>query len=215
MLIAIAIFTVLMITVSNSYINIARAQREANAIRGIYSELRYVFNLIGEEARSKTIDYGCPRHIVLNEDDFLRPIDPGATSNVCNDLLIAPEGTYLALINREATQRTIFNIEDDVLSFYKESKGAEDKAWQTDPGFENGFVEIELKGIDLNAMKFDIAPLADPFDPENIGCGIVQFQPSVTVYANISAENKGISDFTLDLQTSFSSRVYNQQTNNL
>jgi len=213
-LIAISIFAILMTTVSSSYINIARSQREANAIREMYSQLRYVYNVIGEEARSKTIDYGCPRQI---------GIDAGSQSDTCtgNELQLAAKDSYLALINRDATQRTVFLIDDDsenegkILSFKKESKGQADEVWRPDNGFESGFVEIELTGLKLNSMRFDIAPLNDPFDPDNITCGVVQFQPSVTVYSSIESDNQSVSDFTLDLQTSFSSRVYNKQTNNL
>ncbi|MFC1600287.1 Tfp pilus assembly protein FimT/FimU [Patescibacteria group bacterium] len=218
-LIALTIFMIIVTSISTSYLDIARRQREANVVREIYSEIRYVYNLIGEEARSKTIDYGCPRKFKeLNEDDILRPIDVVSTSQVCSDLATAPEGSYLALINPNATERTIFRIqeEDDVkvLSFYKESKDSEANAWVPNPGFNN-FEPIDLKGIRLNAMKFEIAPLGDPFDPENIGCGVIQYQPSVSVYTTIGSSYELITDFSLDLQTSFSSRVYNTQTNNL
>lgn len=221
-LIALSIFMVIVTTLAASYLDIARKQREANTIREIYSEIRYVYNLIGEEARSKTIDYGCPRKFKeLNEDDILRPIDVVSTSQVCSDLTTAPEGTYLALVNANSTERTIFQITDDpedqnskILSFYRESKDENSLAWLPNPGFD-GFQTIDLKEIKLEKMKFEIAPLGDPFDPENVGCGVIQYQPSVSVYSTIASKYESISDFSLDLQTSFSSRVYNLQTNNL
>jgi prepilin-type N-terminal cleavage/methylation domain-containing protein len=188
-LIALSIFMIIVTSIAASYLDIARKQREANVIREIYSEIRYVYNLIGEEARSKAIDYGCPRKFKeLNEDDILRPIDVVSTSQVCSDLVVEPEGSYLALINPSATERTIFRIQKDSenqdaknLSFYKESKEENANAWIPNPGFD-GFVSIDLKEIKLDAMKFEIAPLGDPFDPENVGCGVVQYQPSVSVY---------------------------------
>jgi len=221
-LIALTIFMIIITSIAASYLDIASRQREANVIREIYSELRYVYNLIGEEARSKTIDYGCPRkYKELNEDDILRPIDVVSTSQVCNELATEPEGSYLALINANATERTVFRIQEDpeneeakLLSFYKESKEQEATAWIPNSGFE-GFEAIDLKGIQIDKMKFEIAPIGDPFDPENIGCGVLQYQPSVSVYTTISSTYESISDFSLDLQTSFSSRVYNTQTNNL
>ncbi len=213
-LIAITIFSLLMITISSSYLNVARAQREANAIREMYSQIRYVYSLIGEEARSKTIDYGCPRN----------PGEVSASeSETCNSnkLQLAASDSYLALINRDATERTVFIIEDDetgenkILSFKKEAKGTDDEVWRPSPGFETGFVEIEMKDLNINSMSFSKSPLNDPYDPKNIGCGTVQFQPSVTVYSSIESESETVSDFSLDLQTTFSSRVYNQQTSNL
>lgn len=221
-LISLTIFMIIVTSISASYLDIARKQREANTIREIYSEIRYVYNLIGEEARSKTIDYGCPRKFKeLNEDDILRPIDVVSTSQVCSDLQTAPAGSYLALINTNATQRTIFRITEDeeaedakILSFYKELKDEEGLSWSPNPGFD-GFEPINLKGIEIKKMKFEIAPLGDPFDPENVSCGVLQYQPSVSVYTTIASKFETISDFSLDLQTSFSSRVYNVQTNNL
>lgn len=221
-LIALAIFMILVTSIAASYLDIARKQREANTIREIYSEIRYVYNLIGEEARSKTIDYGCPRRFKeLNEDDILRPIDVVSTSQVCSDLVTMPEGSYLALVSPDATERTVFKIIEDpedenakLLSFYKESKDEEGLAWSPNPGFD-GFQDIDLKEIRLDKMKFEISPLADPFDPENVGCGVIQYQPSVSVYSTLAARNTSISNFSLDIQTSFSSRVYNTQTNNL
>lgn len=214
-LIALTIFMIIVTSISASYLDIAGKQREANTIREIYSEIRYVYNLIGEEARSKTIDYGCPRQFKeLNEDDILRPIDVVSTSQVCSDLQTAPAGSYLALVNANATERTIFRITDDVLSFYKELKDEEGLSWIPNPGFD-GFEPINLKGIEIKKMRFEVAPLSDPFDPENVNCGIIQYQPSVTVYTTIASKFETISDFSLDLQTSFSSRVYNTQTNNL
>lgn len=221
-LIALTIFMIIVTSISASYLDIARKQREANVIREIYSEIRYVYNLIGEEARSKTIDYGCPRKFKeLNEDDILRPIDVVSTSQVCSDLATAAPESYLALINANATERTIFRITDDeeaedakILSFYKELKDEAGTAWIPNPGFD-GFETIDLKGIEIRKMKFEIAPLGDPFDPENVGCGVLQYQPSVSVYTTIASKFETISDFSLDLQTSFSSRVYNTQTNNL
>lgn len=221
-LIALTIFMIIVTSISASYLDIAAKQREANVVREIYSEIRYVYNLIGEEARSKTIDYGCPRLFKeLNEDDILRPIDVVSTSQACNELATAAPGSYLALINANATERTIFRITDDdesedakVLSFYREMKDENGTAWIPNPGF-NGFESIDLKGIELRKMNFEIAPLADPFDSENISCGVLQYQPSVSVYTTIASKYEIISDYSLDLQTSFSSRVYNTQTNNL
>jgi len=211
-LIAITIFSLLTITIASSYINIAGSQREANAIREMYSQIRYVYSLIGDEARSKTIDYGCPKQPGVNE---------GSNSETCPQLQLAAANSYLALINGDATERTVFLVQDNnegdgkTLSFKKEVKGTNDEAWRSEVGFETGFVEIEMQDLRIKNMTFEKAPLADPFDPDNIACGVVQFQPSVSVYLSIESENETVSDFEMDLQTTFSSRVYNQQTNNL
>ena len=200
-LVAITIFMIFITSISSAYLDIAKSQRRANAERAIYSEMRYVFDLIGQEARSKTIDYGCP-----------------GPSGGCLKLNGIAHSNYLSLVNGEGTQRTIFLIQDDTQSgnkklyYYKEEKKVGDPTWNATEGFEKGYVEIELKNIKLNNFIFEISPLVDPFDPKNIGCGAIQFQPAVSMYASISSLNGQAGDFELDLQTTVSSRVYNHQT---
>ncbi|MCD6109909.1 prepilin-type N-terminal cleavage/methylation domain-containing protein [bacterium] len=201
-LVAITIFMIFMTSISSAYLNIARGQREANAVRVIYSEMRYVFNLIGEEAREKTIDYGCPGEY-----------------GSCAKLNNIPKSNYLALISDDGTKRTVFLVEDDIkdgikkLYYYKEVKQVGTNVWNVADGFKNGYEEIELKNIVLDNFAFEISPLVDPFNPDNIGCGAIQFQPMVSVYTTIRGVNSDVSNFKLDLQTTISSRVYNHQTN--
>lgn len=211
-LISLTIFVIFVTTMSSTYLYIARSQREANSIRAMYSDLRYVMTLVGDEARAKTIDYACypSRNLA------------GSFSPKCNDVRASAGSIdYLALIDRSSTNRTIFKIAEDgegtkQLQVYKENKtydvnGLE--TWVADEGYTGGYQPIELDNIKLEGFKFEIAPLADPFDPDNVACGPVQFQPSVTVNASISGSNPEVTNFHLDIQTSLSSRVYNLQTN--
>lgn len=208
-LIALSIFMIFITSISSAYLNIARSQRQANAVRAVYSEMRYIFDLIGQEARSKTIDYGCPGSIKENTTE---------TSAGCLELNGVPRTDYLALVNDEGTQRTVFLVKDDIendmkkLYYYKEEKDANSNVWNRAKGFEKGYSEIELRNIKLNNFAFEISPLVDPFDTGNITCGAVQFQPAVSLYTSISTVNEQAGNFNLDLQTTVSSRVYNRQT---
>lgn len=201
LLVAITMFMIFITSISSAYLDIARSQREANAVRAIYSEIRYIFDLISSEARSKTIDYGCPG-------------DSG-----CSDLNGLPVSSYLALVDGDGMSRTVFLIEEDFseekkkLYYYKEKKDANSLVWNRAEGFEGGYQEIDLKNIKIENFVFEKSPLVDPFDPENIGCGAVQFQPAVSLYTTISSVNEQAKNFKIDLQTTISSRVYNYQTN--
>lgn len=217
-LIALAIFMVFITGVSSAYIDIARSQREANLVREIYSDMRYVFGMIEEEARSKTIDYACYQKGEVQREyngvDLL--IDLGNLCSAVNPNITNPED-YLALVDAEGLARIIFKIEGDeeaggrIFTFYREHyTGA---AWEPDAGFNpTEFTRVDLKNIKINAFKFEISPLADPFDPRNVACGPVQFQPQVGVYASIEGARSDTEGFKMNLQTSISSRVYNRKT---
>jgi prepilin-type N-terminal cleavage/methylation domain-containing protein len=209
-LVALTIFMIFIISITRSYLDIAQSQREANAVREIYSEIRYVYSLIAEEARSKTIDYGCPRSPESGA--------AVAASNACTGLINTVPENFLPLINADGTERTVFKAEEDsetgekTLFMAKETFTGE--AWEPAEGYGagNNYMPIDLKYIRFTGLVFEISPLADPFADANIACGPVQFQPSVSVYSNIEGVQGNVSDFNLDLQTTISSRVYNRQT---
>lgn len=209
-LVALTIFMIFIISITRSYLDIAQSQREANAVREIYSEMRYVYSLIAEETRSKTIDYGCPRSAESR--------GTVAASNACNQLINTAPENYLALINSAGTERTVFKIEENSETGGKKLFIAKEnftgKIWEPEEGYGAGneFVEIEFKYIKFNGLQFEVAPLADPFSDEFIACGPVQFQPSVSIYSSVEGRQRNVSDFKLDLQTTISSRVYNKQT---
>lgn len=210
-LVAITIFMIFIISITRSYLDIAQSQRESNAVREIYSEMRYIYSLISEEARSKTIDYGCPAP-PDSQADIAR-----SQSSACSDLMRIERRNYLALISGDGTQRTVFKIDDDLLTGEKALYIAKENftgvTWEPAEGYrQNTFVELKLNYVKINGFEFRIAPLADPFASENIFCGPVQFQPSVSIYSSIEGKQRNVSDFKLDLQTTISSRVYNKQT---
>jgi prepilin-type N-terminal cleavage/methylation domain-containing protein len=217
-LIALTIFVIFITSMSSAYLSIARSQREANALREMYSELRHVVTLISEETQSKTIDYGCYLGTPKIEDEdsletIVRKIPP---STACNELTSRLPHEYLALIDSESRERTIFKTEEDIetgekkiFMFRETNTGA---AWEADEGYITGYKEISLNSFKISGLEFEIAPLIDPFDPENVGCGPAQFQPSVSIYASVFGARSDTEKFDLDLQTSLSSRVYNLQT---
>ncbi|MFC1655767.1 PilW family protein [Patescibacteria group bacterium] len=211
-LVALSIFVIFVTSMSTTYLHIARSQREANSIRAMYSDLRYVMTILSDEARAKTVDYACYSSNAL----------AGSFSTKCNDVRASAGSVdYLALIDRASSNRTIFIVEEnneDVkdLKVFKEHKTFDNnglETWVANEGYTAGYQPIALDTVKLEGLEFEIAPLADPFDPDNVACGPVQFQPSVTVNAAISGVTPDTDDFRLDIQTSLSSRVYNLKTN--
>lgn len=210
-LVALTIFMIFIVSITRSYLDIAQSQRESNAVREIYSEMRYIYSLISEEARSKTIDYGCPASSDTQGDSFV------SQSSACSDLMNVERQNYLALISGDGTQRTVFKIEDDLTTgekaFFIAKENFTGVTWEPAEGHrQNTFVQLELNYVKINGFEFGIAPLADPFASANVACGPVQFQPSVSIYSSIEGKQRNVSNFKLDLQTTISSRVYNKQT---
>ncbi|MBU1445652.1 prepilin-type N-terminal cleavage/methylation domain-containing protein [Patescibacteria group bacterium] len=222
-LVALTIFTIFITVISSTYIDIARSQRDTNLIKEIYSETRYLFGIITDEAKSKTIDYGCPANRTIVDDESSSLINVVLSSNSCNELNTMPRERFLALISYDGIERVIFKIEDKADSgdelgmnkikdifMYKEKFNGQ--SWESEAGYESGYQQIELKSMQINGFVFDVTPLIDPFNPDNVGCGPVQFQPSVSIYANVIGSNEAAGNFNFNLQTSISSRAYNQET---
>jgi prepilin-type N-terminal cleavage/methylation domain-containing protein len=220
-LIALTIFVVFVTSMSSAYLYIARSQRETNNMREMYSELRHIIALISDEARMKTIDYQCYTVKEMEEVEkgmfegelTRREIPP---SSVCGALSTRDNTSYLALIDSSLKNRTIFRIEntDDgkVLQIYKEQNTG--VTWEPDDNYTGGvYRDIKLHNIKLNDLKFEISPLGDPFDPDNVSCGPLQFQPSASIYISVSGLAQDTKDINLNLQTSISSRIYNLKTN--
>lgn len=227
LIVSIAIFIIFIVAVSAAYIDIARAQREANSVREVYSEIRYIFNLIAEEARLGAIDYSCydSASSILNPNNQQQRGFLLENSDICNNLRITSRLTdgfvaHLALVNRDGVRRTIFRVADDdnsddkLLQISKEERDNPQSNWRPSTGYSNDFRTIELKNIKINNFLFEISPLVDPYNSRNIACGPVQFQPAISVYTSIESmtETRGFPDIELDLQTSISSRLYNVQT---
>jgi len=212
-LISLTIFVIFVTSISSSYLYIAKSQREANAVKDVYSEIRYITNLITDEARAKTVDYAC--YVTRTFTGEETEIDTKTASNTCRSLTVTPSENYLALVDASGIHRTVFKYQDNELSLYKEHYTGE--VWMPDDGYgalgaETEFRKIELINVKINGLKFEISPLADPFDSKNVACGPVQFQPSASFYLNVQSSRDDMSRFTLNIQKSITSRLYNVKT---
>ena len=113
------------------------------------------------------------------------------------------------LISKDGQYRTKINHSDNNLSIEKcsLSEGLE----IGDIG-AYGVCEDERLNLDLEVteFKFLASPIKDPYNDKNIVNNNVQFQPMIHVYAKFKYVDYFGDESSFDLQTSVSSRIYNQ-----
>ena len=81
-------------------------------------------------------------------------------------------------------------------------------------GDKAAYVVCEDKQLNLDLevteFKFLASPIYDPYNDKNIVNSNVQFQPMIQVYAKFKYVDSFGDESSFDLQTSISSRIYNQ-----
>lgn len=181
MLVAMAIFVAFIGIVINSYAVIVRSQREANEYREMYANAREVFDTVVLELREGMVDYNY--------------YDGGVVGRQDSVVLVAKDGasrTYLT-----------FNDAEGVLKMRKVGfDGLNELGVISDAELGEGMIE---------GFAFYVSPALDPYDSDSFSIDSVQFQPKVTIYGEFFKELSGAREpFMMDLQTTVSSRVYNQ-----
>jgi prepilin-type N-terminal cleavage/methylation domain-containing protein len=200
LMISMVVFIIIMGIVGSSFTSIVRAQKETNEIRRMYSEVRTMVDLISEEARLGTIDYGCYGQAV-------------AYSSVCPQVLgsiVNGRTNYLALVRQDGLQKTIFKYDPEVkrVSMVKYEKTA-GGGWKFASGYTD-FRAVTGDAVSVEKMAFAINPDVDPYSQTNYAVNGKQFQPRVTIFMNVQNGKGSKSEFNIDLQTTVSSRVYNR-----
>ncbi len=222
LLISISIFVVFIGIVSQSYVGIVRAQRQANGVRKIYSEMRVFFETLAEDARLNSPAYDCYEVIKNPENlgdqqftDFLTQCPAEVSSRLLSD-----KQHYLVLIDKEKTQLTVYRFNPNLQTvqlkkFNRDNQGD----WQVNADYfsgtegvdEEGYRNVFPNNVKIKNLGFVLNPAVNPYASQNAAKSGYQFQPLVHVY--LSAENvgEGMVLFKLDLQTTFSSRVYSRK----
>lgn len=210
LLVSIAVFVVFLGVVASSYVNIVRSQRQANLIRKMYSQVRIVMDQMATDTRLGTIDYDC--------------YEPGLEVSTCppevkNIAQIAPDGmsSVLVIVNKDHTLKTVYRF-DPVTSNvtfkrYIFSVGG----WITPPEFNpdpenapDGFLSLLGGEVKVKNLAFAIYPPVNPYSQQHALQNHFQFQPKVTAFLTIENGSPNLPPFHLDLQTTFSSRVYSR-----
>ena len=115
LVVSLSIFMVFLGIVSTSYLSIIHAQREANSIRKMYSEVRNFMEMLAQDARLGTLDYDCYEHFSDVENI---PLDEQCPADILNKningVAVSADGTspFLVLVNKEKTEKTVYWFDD-------------------------------------------------------------------------------------------------------
>lgn len=219
LLVSLVIFVIFLGIVSTSYVNIVRAQRQANETRKMYSEVRSAVELLTEDVRLGAIDY-----------DFYQGTSDLANENCQEGALSASisggRTTILALVHKDGLERSFFCFDQttEKLWYKKFKRDPSGSTWIPAEGFAgttelgsttqeaNGYRSLNSDFVKIHSMSFAIFPDVNPYsdDPDVYTKNGTQFQPKVTVFMSAVNGTRAGTDFTMDFQTTVSSRVYSR-----
>jgi prepilin-type N-terminal cleavage/methylation domain-containing protein len=193
LLIAMSIFLIFLVIVIGSYTGIVRAQRDANEHRIMYVEARKVFDSLVWELRDGVVDYS-----YYQENN--------------NNNLITNGGTELVLVSKDGDERTKIEhrySEDDGGVVVLKKASSEDIDW-SDFDFSQETVLNDPSRVSVEDFKMFVSPSGNPYDLSVDYNPANQFHPQVTVYAKFKREISALRSYEMVLQTTVSSRIYNQ-----
>jgi type II secretory pathway pseudopilin PulG len=187
MLISMAIFMTFTGILISSYTGIVRAQRDANSYRDMYVQARQVMETLVQELRDGMVDYG---NINLEGNQVLR------------------------LVSRDSTTKTYVSYKDNTVSLKKRYLTDGKAPCVIDNncyGPEKDAVNLnDVSNVEVSKFRVYFSPKIDPYDPKKVDYDTSQFQPRVTIYAEFTKDRGNEKEYTMDLQTTVSSRVYSQ-----
>ena len=139
---------------------------------------------------------------------------------VSNDVKNAMLGFYSGVTNKEverfddlvskdatAKSHIIFDEEAGVVKLSKGKLFSND-----DPGEDPIMAEpVNLNfAVKVKNFRIYVSPVIDPYDQHYAAYDLNQFHPKVTVYAEFERQLSSGKTYSMDLQTTVSSRIYNQ-----
>lgn len=193
MLISMAIFMTFTGILISSYTGIIRSQRDANLYREMYVQGRQVMETLVQELRDGMVDYG--------------------TINPPNSGFKTMSDGEIYLISRDGATKTHVTYGEDTVKLIKSrlvlgNQPAIDAVYAPDI---NPILLNDAKSVKVTKFRIYYSPKIDPYDPKNVNYGTSQFQPRVTIYAEFTKDlGPNREPYVMDLQTTVSSRVYNQ-----
>lgn len=195
MLIAMAIFISFTGVLIGSYTSIVTAQRDANEYRIMYSEARKVFETLILELRDSVVYY--ERVGGFYED--------AGVDGERSFFFIAKDGNKISQVIYDTGLGQVsvkYSHLQDVTKL--------DNSLTVTFTDKNTAVLNDPKLVKITNFRIYVTPQFNPHDPKNVENDGVQFQPKVTIYANFKRTFANEKSYEMDLQTSVSSRVYNQ-----
>lgn len=188
MLIAMTIFVAFTGILISSYASIVRSQREANEYREMYVQSRQIFEILIQELRDGMVDYPKVASVGIDFGEIF-------------------------LISKDAMSKTHVFYENGTVKLSKKYL-----AQGNNPGLESLYGPEDVitlnfpdqSGVKVTKFKLYYSPSVDPYDPAFVDYDLSQFQPRVTIYAEFEKELSNGKKYSMFLQTTVSSRVYNQ-----
>lgn len=205
--VSIAVFVMFLGIIATSYVGIVRAQQQTNLTRGAIAEARNFMESLAQDFRLGTIDYKCYDEAFLNNAQIECPI--------AHEPFFRTKKLFLALVDRSNSRKNIYWFDSDAKTVkLRKFEGFINNgfvSWIAQKGYEDGWRALFSNDVKIEKAFFDVFPPLEPYSSENYQKNQYQFQPYVTVFMalNLAKANFSKEALLLNLQTSFSSRVYN------
>ncbi|MBU0667718.1 prepilin-type N-terminal cleavage/methylation domain-containing protein, partial [Patescibacteria group bacterium] len=106
LLVSMMIFMIFLGIVGQAYISIVRAQRDANEVRKMYSDVRSVMDLMAEQIRLGSVDYDC-YHIIPPDFNLSCPEKYIAGKLIQSNT----ENSFVALVGEGGKEKITFKVE--------------------------------------------------------------------------------------------------------
>ncbi|MBU1953917.1 prepilin-type N-terminal cleavage/methylation domain-containing protein, partial [Patescibacteria group bacterium] len=107
LLVSMMIFMIFLGIVGQAYISIVRAQRDANEVRKMYSDVRSVMDLMAEQIRLGSVDYDC-YHIIPPDFNLSCPEKYIAGKLIQSNT----ENSFVALVGEGGKEKITFKVEN-------------------------------------------------------------------------------------------------------
>ena len=186
MLVALTIFSTLVVAATNIFMMSSRTQRKIFDLENMQASARYTMEAMVREVRTGLIDYGY----------YASRGSPIATPD-----------HELALIDSEGESIRFFESSAETVSYCPDQ---ESRPCLLVTVGANPPAPISPKGIKVRSVSFYVSPEADPFefDPSS-GSYLSDIQPSVTMLLSFESSSRKIDERTYThLQTTATSRAY-------
>lgn len=218
LLVSIVIFMIFLGIVSTSYVSIVRAQKDANEVRKMYSDVRTFVDLLDEEARLGSVDYG-----FYDGTDSMAPKDFCFSGTGAPGLSSSGKSPFLPLIRKDGLEFTLFCYDKDAQTVWmKKYQKAAGDVWKEEDGYSSlsgvsyaerqGFQRVLSDSVKAKSLSFAIFPNVNPYSDDSAvyANNSTQFQPKVTLLMSIVNGTKFAKNFDMHFQTTLSSRVYSR-----
>lgn len=183
MLVSMTIFVVFLSVLISSYTSIVSTQRAANEHRTMYAEARTVFETIVAELRDGMVDYKQEGNLVGAQDEILLVTKDALKKTMIRHEFVEGRGVLVLDEQKVVDPNVVFNVADG---------------------------RVLNSEVNVKDFKLYVSPSRDPYALENVALTESQFQPKITIFAEFEQGFDDGRTFTFELQTSVSSRIYNQ-----